>query len=379
MDISPRVLSRVSALVGVLFLSIPVLAQVPPPVDPEEVLSDHYTGRSYSPYAERGFALVPLWGDTHLHTTNSMDAGSFGNRLHPQDAYRFARGEQVESSSGIPVRLSRPLDWLVVADHSDNMGFFPDLLAGKPHIMKSEKGKEWHDRIKSGDGVKVAMEIIGLFANGEFPEDLMYWPNTQAYKTTWQRIMAAAEEFNDPGLFTAFIGYEWTSLVTGNNMHRVVIYRDDSDKASRVVPYTTYKPYGSTNPMDLWNWLESYEDRTGGDVLAIAHNGNLSNGIMFPLKAQFDGKRARLGIRGASGPAGSHCTRSPRSRATARPTPCCPRTTSSPTTRPGISATSTSCPPSRPMTCSPANMPGRRSSAASSSRSGSAPTPTSSA
>jgi len=119
----------------------------------------------------------------------------------------------------------------------------------------------------------------------------MYWPNKPEFKSVWQRNIEAAEDYNDPGQFTAFIGYEWTSLVTGNNMHRVVIYRDGADKASQMVPYTTYAPYGSPNPRDLWKWLESYEAKTGGDVLALAHNGNLANGIMFPVRAQYDGKR----------------------------------------------------------------------------------------
>ena len=133
--------------------------------------------------------------------------------------------------------------------------------------------------------------MIGLFANGKFPESLTYWPDTAPFKSVWQRTIEAAEEYNNPGYFTAFIGNEWTSLVTGNNMHRVVIYRDGGDKASQMVPYTTYPPYGSPNPRDLWKWLEKYEDKTGGDVLALAHNGNLANGIMFPVRAQYDGKR----------------------------------------------------------------------------------------
>ena len=273
-----------------IFCSL-VYAQIPPPEDPKDMLSEQYTGKSYSPYAGRGFGSRPLWGDSHLHTGNSFDAGAFGATLTPEDAHRFARGDEVISSTGIPVRLSRPLDWLVVADHSDNMGFFMDLNAGKKHILDVPTGKDWYDRIKAGKGVGVAFEMIGLFANGNFPEDLMYWPNTQPFKDTWQRTIDAAEKYNDPGKYTAFIGYEWTSLVTGNNMHRVVIYRDDEDKGRQMVPYTTYAPYGSPNPRDLWKWLASYEEKTGGDVLALAHNGNLSNGIMFPVDAQYDGRK----------------------------------------------------------------------------------------
>jgi len=272
-------------------LSLSAWAQLPPPPDGAEALSAAYAGKSYSPYAGRDFSTFPLWGDTHLHTGNSFDAGAFGATLTPEDAFNFARGEEVVSSNGIPVKLSRPLDWLVVADHSDNMGFFPDLSAGKQNILSVPKGREWYDRIKQGDGPAVAYEMIGLFANGKFPEDLTYWPDTAAYKSVWQRTIDAADKYDHPGQFTAFIGYEWTSLVTGNNMHRVVIYRDDADKASQMVPYTTYPPYGSPNPRDLWKWLASYEEKTGGDVLAIAHNGNLANGIMFPIRAQYDGKR----------------------------------------------------------------------------------------
>lgn len=264
-------------------------AQIPPPAD-TSVLSKEYTGTVYSPYAGRDFPSGVYWGDTHLHTDISMDAGAFGNRLGLDEAYRFARGEEIESNSGGPVRLSRPLDFLVIADHSDNMGFFPDMFAGKEHILSDPKGKDWYERIKRGEGVGVALELIGLFSQGEFPEALIYKPDSQPYKDAWAKTVAAAEEYNDPGKFTTFIGYEWTSLVRGNNMHRVVIYKDDGDKGGSIVPFTTIPPEGSTNPRDLWTWMEGYEEKTGGEVLAIAHNGNLANGIMFPMEVQNDGK-----------------------------------------------------------------------------------------
>ena len=293
-----RRINRLGAAVaaGIGILSAQALAQVPPPPDAKAVLSDEYEGTSYSPYAARelGDGRSPsqlLWGDTHLHTAMSMDAGAFGNRLGIEEAYRFARGEEIVSSTGMPARLSRPLDYLVVADHSDNMGFFPDMFAGKPHIMNDPKGKEWYDRIQAGDGVNVALELIGLFSQGKFPESLMYTPDSAPYIAAWQETVDIAEKYNDPGNFTAFIGYEWTSLVKGNNMHRVVIYRDGGDKGSQMVPMTTYPPAGSVNPRDLWKWLATYEEKTGGNVLAIAHNGNLANGIMFPLEAQWDGTK----------------------------------------------------------------------------------------
>ncbi len=275
---------------ALVLMALPATAQVPPPPDAKEVLSPAYTGKSYSPYAQRGFPTQVYWGDTHLHTSLSMDAGAFGDRLGLEEAYQFARGDEVISSTGIPVKLSRPLDFLVIADHSDNMGMFPDLLAGKQHILADPTGKDWYERIQAGEGVGVALELIGLFSQGKFPEGLIYTPDSAAYKSVWQSTINAAEKYNDPGRFTAFIGYEWTSLVKGNNMHRVVMYRDDATKASQMVAYTTYPPQGSNNPRDLWKWLTSYEEKTGGEVLAIAHNGNLANGIMFPLEAQYDGK-----------------------------------------------------------------------------------------
>ena len=246
--------------------------------------------RPYSPYAGRNFPTRPFFGDTHLHTSFSMDAGAFGARLSPRDAYRFAKGEEIPASSGQQVKLSRPLDFLVVADHSDNMGFFPDLFAGKPEVLADPTGQRWYDMIQSGKGGDAAIEIIVAFSQGTFPQALMYLPGTRAYRSAWQETIKAAEEANDPGRFTAFIGYEWTSNTGGNNLHRNVIFRDDGDKASQVEPFTVYPPLGSDNPRDLWKWMQAYEEKTGGDVLAIAHNGNLSNGRMFPIIESFTGK-----------------------------------------------------------------------------------------
>jgi uncharacterized protein DUF3604 len=245
---------------------------------------------AYSPYVNRDFPTRPFFGDTHLHTAFSMDAGAFGARLSPRDAYRFARGEQITSNTGQPVKLSRPLDFLVVTDHSDNMGFFPDLFAGKPDLLADPTGRKWYDMIKSGKGAEAAIEIIVAFSHGTFPKDLMYFPGTRAYRSAWQETIAAAEHFNEPGRFTAFIGYEWTSNTGGNNLHRNVVFRDNGDKASQVEPFTVYPPFGSDNPVELWKWMDAYEKKTGGSVLAIAHNGNLSNGLMFPVVEAF-GKR----------------------------------------------------------------------------------------
>jgi hypothetical protein len=270
---------------AILVLATPAMAQDTGTPDPE-VLQETHPQRPYSPYAGGAVPTRVFFGDTHLHTSFSMDAGAFGARLGPEDSYRLARGEEIESSTAGRVRLARPLDFLVVADHSDNMGFFPDLFAGAPHLLADPTGKRWYDMVQEGgqSGVNAALEIIDAFSRGTFPEAIFYKPDSKAYKGAWAKTIAAAEKYNEPGRFTAFIGYEWTSQVPpGNNLHRVLIYRDGADKASQTVPFTTYPPNGSTNPEDLWTVLEAYEEKTGGDVLAIAHNGNLSNGMMFPL------------------------------------------------------------------------------------------------
>jgi hypothetical protein len=264
-------------------------------VPSKESLSDLYPGKAYSPYAQRSFPDRVFWGDTHLHTGLSMDAGLFGARLGLDEAYRFARGEQVMASSGQPVRLGRPLDWLVIADHSDGMGFFNDLAAGDPDILKFDQAKPWYEGLQAGGeaSVAAALSLIGTFSQGEIDPEMMgeYSPGGKTYDSIWEKVVDAAERFNDPGRFTTLIGFEWTSLVAGNNLHRNVIFREGADKAGQVVPYTTQAPVGSTDPLELYRYLENYEAKTGGSALALAHNGNLSNGIMFPVDAQYTGRK----------------------------------------------------------------------------------------
>ena len=202
-----------------------------------EQLSKLYPGKAYSPYAKRSFPSQVFWGETHLHTGLSLDAGLFGNTLRHDEAYRFARGEEVVSSTGLPVKLGRPLDWLVIADHSDMMGIATDIQQGTPNILAIPEGKRWHEAFQQGGQAagQAAFELIQAFSQFTVPEKMVsdYSPGSAQYASIWEDIADAAERYNEPGHFTAFIGYEWTSVPKGFNLHRNVILRDGADRAKR--------------------------------------------------------------------------------------------------------------------------------------------------
>jgi hypothetical protein len=252
------------------------------PLQDKDAVKDAFKKPGYSPYAGRNFPTMVLWGDTHLHTNLSLDARAFGVTLGPEEAYRFARGEEVTTSHGERVKLLRPLDWLVVTDHSDAMGTMNEIVAGNPDLLRDPKVKDWHERINKGGETALAatIEVIETFAgiSGEkIPEILM---DRGFVSSVWDRYLKTAEKFNEPGRFSTIIGYEWTSTPKGNNLHRNVLYRDGAASAKQMLPYTTAESF---NPEDLWKWMETYENKTGGRVLALAHNGNVSNGLMFPM------------------------------------------------------------------------------------------------
>jgi hypothetical protein len=244
-----------------------------------------YKPPGYSPYAGRNYPTRVLWGDTHLHTANSLDAAAVGNTLGPEPAYRFARGEEVVSSSGQPVRLSRPLDFLVVADHAEALGSAEEIKKGNPNLMADPTLRRWHDLMAAGSesGVQAAIEMLRSLGAGTVPKAML---SKQLVRSVWQNYTSIAERYNEPGRFTALIGYEWTSNNSGNNLHRVVIFRDGKEKADQIVPFSAFD---SEDPAMLWKFLDVYTEKTGGEVLAIPHNGNLSNGRMFAL-VDFEGR-----------------------------------------------------------------------------------------
>jgi hypothetical protein len=236
----------------------------------------------YSPYVERTYPTELLWGDQHLHTEVSVDAGTLC-RLGQEEAYRFAIGEEVTSTTGVRARLERPLDWLVISDHAEMYGLMPRLLGGDPELLEDPTAKGWHDAIQSGDKKKqfaTAMEIVAALSRPDPPLD-----TANLVKSAWQEYTALADRYNDPRRFTALIGYEYTTR-GGFNLHRNVIFRGDASVANQTVPFSQFD---SQNPEDLWRALDAFEKKTGGDVLAIPHNGNLSNGLMFSVETN-DGK-----------------------------------------------------------------------------------------
>jgi hypothetical protein len=247
------------------------------PADP----SKFYKKPGYSPYAGKHYPERPYFGDEHVHTGWSVDAGMSGATLTPVEATRFARGEEVVSTSGQPVRLSRPLDWVAITDHSDGMGTIAGIRDANPEMMRDPTLKRWHDMMAKGaaEAGKATMELVAAQSNKRLPPAIT---DPKFAKSYWEQNTTIAEKYNEPGRFTTLIGYEWTSNAGGgDNLHRNVIYRDGKKVADQVLPMTTFV---SENPEDLWKWMADFEKKTGGKVLAIPHNGNLSNGRMFELQ-----------------------------------------------------------------------------------------------
>jgi len=227
----------------------------------------------YSPGVGRDFPRNVYWGDTHLHTRNSADAYTSRNtNLSPDDAYRFARGEELTAHNDMPVRLRRPLDFLVVADHASYLGAYYRFHKGDSLVVNTEVGKRWSGYNNIGQWYA---EFTGSIYQPEIYTSL---PEKVKHSIWLDEVVKTADRNNVPGVFTAFTGYEWTSMIEGNNLHRVVIFKDGEDKTSQITPFSAND---SVDPEDLWKFLEQYERDTGGEAFAIAHNGNVSNGLMF--------------------------------------------------------------------------------------------------
>ncbi|MCL7966199.1 MAG: DUF3604 domain-containing protein [marine benthic group bacterium] len=268
----------VSSVAAVLIAAAPLAAQEPEIVVTEEDFegTPDYSGeQTYSPFADREYPDQVLFGDTHLHTELSPDAGLLGTTLDLHDAYRFARGETVVSNTGQRVQLVRPLDFLAVTDHAEYIGLATMVREADPNLLEDDFGAWLHERFTAGPaGVMEGFGALLVDAATGTPR----FDSPEAAHSIWNMFIDAAETYNEPGRFTALTGFEWTVGPNGNNLHRVVIFGDGPERTGQVLPYGTFD---TQDPEDLWRYLERYEDSTNGTAIAIPHNGNLSNGRMF--------------------------------------------------------------------------------------------------
>ena len=248
----------------------------------------------YSPYVDDFFPRRVFWGDTHHHSSYSFDSGMFGNTLGPDESFRFARGEEVVASNGMRAKLIRPLDFLVVSDHAAYLGFTELMRTADPRLMATKGGREMVEGYQAG-GETAWLFVVSMMKDFDIGTPRLDDP--QLTRSVWESVVDIASKYDEPGLFTAFNGYEWTSAPTGNNLHRVVVFRDGPERVKQIVPFSAFD---SDEPEPLWEFLAGYEEKTGGQALAIPHNANISNGVMFaetmsdgkPLTREYAEKRA---------------------------------------------------------------------------------------
>lgn len=277
-----------------VLLTVALLLTLPETIAGER--STEIETASYSPYVKPSYPTNVFWGDTHLHTNHSIDANFYGNEiLGPKEAYRFAKGETIIAHNGMKARLHRPLDFLLIADHAVNLGMMSSIQTSDPALLETEAGRylysRYHEIQSNPDSVARENEF------NEFKKSLFTEISSEdTYRQSiWQRVTAEADNHNDPGKFTAFIGYEWSPCgykctylddpSEFGNLHRVVVFKDRADDVNQFMPFSYLD---SQNPEDLWNFMDSYQNKTGGEVLAIPHNGNTSRGEMFSI-FDFDG------------------------------------------------------------------------------------------
>ena len=223
------------------------------------------------------------WGDTHLHTSNSVDAFGFGVRLGPEEALRFAKGEEVTSTMGIKARLARPLDFLVITDHSDALGGTKALADAPRILIRDPTMRRWHDMLNAGpeQSLRATGELIDAAARNRLPKAMTDDATAaRRNRSIWNAHIDTVERYNQPGKFTALLGFEFTLMDGGKNLHRNVVFRDGGARVREVAPLGALQ---GASAEKLWDYMEAYEKATGGRVLAIPHNSNLSNGLMFEL------------------------------------------------------------------------------------------------
>jgi hypothetical protein len=275
---APR--SAKAIMVGTLAVFLVAIPQTafPSPYEPMITPEKLEASRVYSPYVGRAYPDQVLFGDVHFQTNLSFDSSLIGTTLDVDAGYRFARGEKVTSNTGLRVQLIRPLDFLAISDHAEMIGLAPMVRDADPILLADPWGKWLYERFNAGPEGRMEGfgSIIEAGTKGVNP-----FSSDEATASIWQNFVEKAETYNEPGRFTAMIGFEWSSTPNGNNLHRVVVFGDGVDKTSRTVPFSLFD---SQDPEDLWKNLQVYEAETGGRGIAIPHNGNVSNGLLFNEK-----------------------------------------------------------------------------------------------
>ncbi|MGB6855165.1 MAG: DUF3604 domain-containing protein, partial [Thermoanaerobaculia bacterium] len=276
----------VGALLALAIFGLPVGADRAMASGQELVVTkeDFAEERVYSPYAGRAYADQVFFGDMHFHTNLSFDAGLIGTSLDVHDGYRMARGEKVISNTGQPVQLIRPLDFLVITDHAELLGLASAIYESNPLLLADPWGRWVHERFNAGEEGR--MEAFTNIIEKATVQGINPFSSDELVRYIWNDFVKIADQYNEPGRFTAMAGFEWTSTPMGDNLHRVVVFADGADKTSRTMPFSMFD---SDDPQGLWNYLAAYEAATGGRGIAIPHNGNMSNGLMFSDKMR-DGK-----------------------------------------------------------------------------------------
>ena len=284
-------LAGATVLVALALLPGLTLAEAPGAIKPSDLTSVKH----YSPYAFRNFPDKVFFGDMHIHSNLSPDAGLLGTSLTAADVYRAARGETVMSNTGQPFRLVRPLDFLVLTDHAEAMGLAPLIRESNPVLLSSKRGREVWEAFNGGreSAMKAFAGLLADVSAGNDP-----FSDIDMSGSIWPEFVKLADTYNQPGVFTAMTGFEWTSQPNGNNLHRIVVFADGADKTGRVRPFSMFD---SQDPAKLWDYMEKYEATTGGRVFAHVHNGNLSNGLAFtaaemdgtPMNAAYAARRSR--------------------------------------------------------------------------------------
>lgn len=223
------------------------------------------------------------YGETHLHTSWSFDAYAFGDtQTGPESFYQYATGKPTLHPGGYQVQITKPLDWGAVTEHAEYMGMVQEAMDPESPLRKSSPllARAYEEGVRA-DGL-LAFKVLSLAIAKGLP--IKEFSDPAVVAPVWKRVIDIADRYNKPGKFTTFAAYEWTSTPDSKNLHRNIFFRD-----SKKVPQVPFTPLDSPDPRHLWSWMDQ-QRAAGNDLLAISHNANLSNGMMFPTEVDHTGR-----------------------------------------------------------------------------------------